>query len=180
MERVHGCVFTLLCCAQSLSRVRLCDPTDYSPPGTSVRGIFQARKWEWGVISFLLQGLFLTQGSNLSLFRLLRWQADSSPLCHLGSLAWSIFNCLMLLLKSSISSSNNMNTYWIPSINIIKDSFSPQRVVQSVRKVTVSPTAACAHLSFSVLNKGHKGTQKGQWMERSRRNSTEALGRKRG
>ena len=29
--------------AQSLSRVRLCDPTDCSPPGPSVRGILQAR-----------------------------------------------------------------------------------------------------------------------------------------
>ena len=31
---------------------------------------------------FLLQGIFLTQGSNL---HLLHWQADSLPLCHLGS-----------------------------------------------------------------------------------------------
>ena len=34
---------------------------------------------------FLLQGIFLTQGSNLSLFCLLHWQVDSFPLCHLGS-----------------------------------------------------------------------------------------------
>ena len=32
---------------------------------------------------FLLQGIFLTQGSNPGL---LHWQADSSPLSHLGSL----------------------------------------------------------------------------------------------
>ena len=31
---------------------------------------------------FLLQGIFLTQGSNP---RLLHWQADSLPLSHLGS-----------------------------------------------------------------------------------------------
>ena len=30
---------------------------------------------------FLLQGIFLTQGSNLCLLPLLHWQADSSPLC---------------------------------------------------------------------------------------------------
>ena len=35
---------------------------------------------------FLLQGIFLTQGSNLSLPCLLHRQADSSRLCHLGSL----------------------------------------------------------------------------------------------
>ena len=30
---------------------------------------------------FLLHGIFPTQGSNLRLFCLLHWQADSSPLC---------------------------------------------------------------------------------------------------
>ena len=34
----------------------------------------------------LLQGIFLTQGSNLGLLSLLHWQAGSSPLSHLGSL----------------------------------------------------------------------------------------------
>ena len=138
----------------------LCNPIDYSPPGTSVHGVFWARQWECGVISFLLQGIFLTQGSNLSLFCLLHWQADSSSLHHLGSLAWSIFNCLMLFLKSSISSSNNINTYWIPSINIIKDSFCPQRVVKSVRKVTASPTAArCSFIHFSSKQRSRRSAE---------------------
>ena len=30
----------------------LCDPMDYSPPGSSVRGILQARILEWVAISF--------------------------------------------------------------------------------------------------------------------------------
>ena len=30
----------------------LCDPMDYSPPGSSVHGTFQARVLEWGAISF--------------------------------------------------------------------------------------------------------------------------------
>ena len=34
-------------CAKLLRRVRLCDPMDSSPPGSSVRGILQARKLEW-------------------------------------------------------------------------------------------------------------------------------------
>ena len=34
------------------SRVRLCDPTDGSPPGSSVPGILQARTLEWDAISF--------------------------------------------------------------------------------------------------------------------------------
>ena len=33
---------------------------------------------------FLLQGIFPTQGSNLCLWSLLQWQADSLPLSHLG------------------------------------------------------------------------------------------------
>ena len=37
--------------AQSLSRVWLWDPMDYSPPGSSVRGISQARILEWAAIS---------------------------------------------------------------------------------------------------------------------------------
>ena len=55
-----------------------CDPMDCSPPGSSVHGILQARILEW-VAHFLLQGTFLTQGSNPSL---LHWQADSLPLSH--------------------------------------------------------------------------------------------------
>ena len=35
-----------------LSRVRLCDPMDCSPPGSSVHGIFQARILEWVAISY--------------------------------------------------------------------------------------------------------------------------------
>ena len=30
----------------------LCEPMDYSPPGSSIHGIFQARVLEWGAISF--------------------------------------------------------------------------------------------------------------------------------
>ena len=44
----------------------LCDSMDYSPPGSSVHGIFQVRNTGVGCHS-LLQGLFLTQGSNPSL-----------------------------------------------------------------------------------------------------------------
>ena len=45
---------------ESLSRVRLCDSMDCSPPGSSIHGIFQA-----GVdCHFLLQRIFPTQGST--------------------------------------------------------------------------------------------------------------------
>ena len=42
---IHCITFTELCPA-------LCDPMDYSPPGSSVHGIFQARIQEWVAIPF--------------------------------------------------------------------------------------------------------------------------------
>ena len=43
--RITGfCVCLMLLCAQSCL---LCDPVNYSPPGLSVHGIFQARILEW-------------------------------------------------------------------------------------------------------------------------------------
>ena len=48
----------------------LCDTTDRSPPGSFVHGILQARTLKRTVI-FLLQGIFLTQGPNPHLLRLL-------------------------------------------------------------------------------------------------------------
>ena len=40
-------VFEFVRCAQALSCVQLYDPMDYSPPGSSVHGILQARILEW-------------------------------------------------------------------------------------------------------------------------------------
>ena len=55
--------------------------SDCSPPGSCVHGCVGCHS--------LPQGIFLTQGSNP---HLLDWQADSSPLSHLGSphLSWSL------------------------------------------------------------------------------------------
>ena len=45
-----------------------------------------SRQEYWSGLPFpFLQGIFLTQGSNLRLLCLLHWLADSLPLCHLGS-----------------------------------------------------------------------------------------------
>ena len=44
----------------------------------------------WSELPFPSPGIFLTQGSNPRLFHLLNWQADSSPLYHLGSPKWYI------------------------------------------------------------------------------------------
>ena len=58
-----------------------CDPMDCRLPGSSVHGIYSGKNT--GVCChFLLQRIFLTQGSNL---HLLHWQADSLPLSYLGN-----------------------------------------------------------------------------------------------
>ena len=54
---------------------------DYSPPGSSVHGIFQARILEWGC-RFLLQGIFTTKESNPGL---LHCQQILYSLSHRGS-----------------------------------------------------------------------------------------------
>ena len=57
-----GCHFLLQCMkVKSESEVAqscltLSDPIDCSPPGSSVRGIFQARVLEWGAIAFSERG----------------------------------------------------------------------------------------------------------------------------
>ena len=79
----------LLHCAQS--RLTLFDPMDSCPPGSSVHEILYP--WDSPVKHtgvgghFLLQGIFLTQGSNP---HLLHRQVDSLPLNHLGSHAGAI------------------------------------------------------------------------------------------
>ena len=52
------------------SCLTLCDPMDCSPLGSSVHGILQGKNIEVGC-HFLLQGIFLTQGSNMCLLYLL-------------------------------------------------------------------------------------------------------------
>ena len=59
---------------QSLSRGRLCEPVDCRPPDSLCPWDFPGKSTRVGC-HVLLQGIFLTQGSNLGLLRLLlgRW-----------------------------------------------------------------------------------------------------------
>ena len=68
-----------------LSCVQLCDPMDCSQPGSSDHGISQAKVLEWVGSSYSRGLLFPTQGSTPHLLGLLLWQADSWPLCYVGS-----------------------------------------------------------------------------------------------
>ena len=87
---VRACVCVRACacvCARALSRfgsvLTLCYAMDCSSPGSPFHGILQARMLEWLAI-FLLQRVFLTQGSNPNLLYLLHWQAGSLALVPLG------------------------------------------------------------------------------------------------
>ena len=78
----------MLCYAQSLSYIQL-----FATPWTVARQVplsmgFSRQEY-WSGFHFLLQGIFLTQGSNLYLPCLLHWQADSLPVSHLGKPQWS-------------------------------------------------------------------------------------------
>ena len=61
-----GCHFLLQCMkVKSESEVAqscltLCDPMDFSLPGSSIHGIFQARVLEWGAIAFSSECLGFT------------------------------------------------------------------------------------------------------------------------
>ena len=61
----------------------LCDLIDCSLPGSSVHGDSPGKNTRVGCYA-LFQGIFSTQGSNLSLLRLLYWQVGSLPLASPG------------------------------------------------------------------------------------------------
>ena len=62
----HECVCVCVCVWVAQLCPTLCDSMDCSPLGFSVRGALQAKNTGVGC-HFLLQGIFLTQGSNLGL-----------------------------------------------------------------------------------------------------------------
>ena len=75
------------------SCVSLCDPMEYSPPGSSVHGILQARILEW--IAMPSSKGSWTQGLNLHLLfsalagRLFTWEAQINTTSHLGDVPGS-------------------------------------------------------------------------------------------
>ena len=82
----HPALVPMTCCVLCSVAQNVClfDPMDCSWPGSSVRGLFQARILELVAI-FYSRGIFPTQGPSLRLLHLLHWQEDSLPLHHLGS-----------------------------------------------------------------------------------------------
>ena len=58
----------------------VCDPTDCSPPGSSVHEIFRATILEWVTIFFPSESSWPRDWTCICS---LHWQANSLPLCHL-------------------------------------------------------------------------------------------------
>ena len=92
---LHHCATSItICylsmCVRVLSCVRLCDLLDYSPPGSSVHGIFQARILEWVVTSFSM-----TQGSNPRLLCLWHCRRILYCLSHQGSPYLCMYVCIV-------------------------------------------------------------------------------------
>ena len=52
VDNQNVCGLRCVLCAVTQARPTLCDPLDYSPPGSSVHGISQAGILEWVAISF--------------------------------------------------------------------------------------------------------------------------------
>ena len=77
LKRDWSALSPVVCvCIQLLSRVRLCDHTDYSPPGSSVRGVSQCRILEQSYVilneslnHFQAQFLHLQMGSVIYSYR---------------------------------------------------------------------------------------------------------------
>ena len=64
-------------------RLTLCDPVDYSPPGSSVHGDSLGKNTAVGCDA-LLQEIFPTQGWNSCHLCLLHWQMGALPLVPSG------------------------------------------------------------------------------------------------
>ena len=109
---------------------------DYSPPGSSVHGIFQVRILG---CHFFLQGIFPTQGVNLVLWCLLHWQTDSLLLATWEAQVIAIFivfvrslSCVQLFATSwneacqaSLSFTISQSLFKLISIELMMPSKHP-------------------------------------------------------
>ena len=93
---------------KSLSRVRLSDPRDCSPPGSSVHGILQARVLEWGAIAF--SDPYMTTGKTIALTR---WT-------FVGKIMSLLLNMLSRLIITFLPRSKRLLISWLQSPFIIK------------------------------------------------------------
>ena len=88
LMHIHWCLVTQLC-------PTLSNPLDYSPPGSSAHGVFQARILEWDAISSSRGSSQLRDQTGIST----ALQVDSLPLSHGGSPCTHIKDPNVFLVK---------------------------------------------------------------------------------
>ena len=106
---------------------------DSSLQCSSVPGIFPGKNTGVGCY-FLLQGIFLTQGSNLSL---LHWQVDSLPLSHQES---------QISRFSSVQSLSRVRLFATPWIAARQASLSTTNSQSSLKLTSIESVMPSSHL----------------------------------
>ena len=102
-EHWSGCHFLLQCMkVKSESEVAqscptLHDPMDCSPPGSSARGIFQARVLEWGAIAFSSVCNYFSNFISFKRSSLKNLCSTSYKMIETDSCEVMLFQCLVLL-----------------------------------------------------------------------------------
>ena len=85
---VSSCVCVCVCVCMHMhaqSSTTLCDHMEYTLPGSSIHGTFQARTLECVAIFYTRESSWPRDRTNRCLLHLLHWHADSLALHHLGS-----------------------------------------------------------------------------------------------
>ena len=92
---VNTC-FAVWCAKLLQSCLALCNPIDCSPPGSSVRGILQARILEWVAILFFRASSWPRDGTRVSCIAgefFTCWATREAPLVSLLLSLWEFFFC---------------------------------------------------------------------------------------
>ena len=104
----------------------LCDPMDYSPPGSSVYGIFQARILEW-VATLSSRGSSWPRDWTVISFVSCIGRPVLNQQCHLGSRSNSTYPRLVMYTSDLNSSWNSwMTASWSPRWERLPDHASTQ------------------------------------------------------
>ena len=138
----HICIYIYMyvyICAKLLqSCLTLCDPMDYSPPGSSVHGDSLGNNT--GVdCHALLQGIFKTQGWNLCLLCLLHWQAGSLPLAPPGKPS-------LLYQFSTVQSLSHVRLFATPWITASQASLSITNSRSLLKLMSIESVMPSSHL----------------------------------
>ena len=106
----------MLTCSVAELCLTLYNPMDCSLPGSSVHRIFPGKCTGVGCHSLLpTQGIFPTQGSNLSLLSLLHWQTDSFPWSHLGSPQHILGKYFWKFIKGKVNTKHLVCFWYFPA-----------------------------------------------------------------